>query len=112
MKNGALFSVRYRPYEIDGVKNKRKKRSQKESRKKIRMKLSGFSSTEPLPYPKFLFLDDMLTMSPKEVSEVALDTHGYKLRLSNSFESGIGEENELSHLQVSKAPGTQWIKYA
>lgn len=98
---------RYSPYEIEKVKRKKK------SRKKIQMKSTGLKvaqSTFGPTYSNFLFLDDMFTMSSKEVCEIAQSGHGYRLILSNSQDSL--KIDEQSRITVSKAPGTHWIKYS
>lgn len=116
-RNG-LASMRYSPYEKSDIhKSKRKKKTRKLAGKRIKMKLSGTNTTQSSfgpSYSNFLFLDDMFTMSTKEVCEIARNGHGYKLMLSNSQDSLKCNESmgEQSRLVVSKAPGTYWIKYS
>lgn len=113
-----LRTFRYSPYEIDNETNKLKRKSRKKAgKKKIKMKCTGINAEESSlgqTYSNFLFLDDMFTMSTKEVCEIARNGHGYKLILSNSQESlkSDGAIEEQSRISVSKAPGTYWIKYS
>lgn len=110
-------TLRYCPYEIDIDKSKRRKMIRKESGKKTRMKLNGIDaeqSTIAPTYSKFVFLDDLFTMSTKEVGEIAQNGHGFKLILSDSQDSVKLDEDmgKKSRLTVSKAPGTSWIEYS
>lgn len=110
-RNGCWMH-RYSPYEIEKIKGKKK------SRKKIKMKSTSMKNTAQSSFgsthSNFLFLDDMFTMSSKEVCEIARNGHGYKLILSNSQDSLKSDEaiEIQSRITVSKAPGTYWIKYS
>lgn len=105
--------LRYSPYDINNKKRKPKKKSRKESVKNIEMNNTAQSSFGS-NFSNFFFLDDMFTMSPKEVCEIARNGHGYKLILSNSQDSLKLDEviEEQSRITLSKAPGTCWIKYS
>lgn len=108
-RNG-FWTHRYSPYDIEKVKRKKK------SRKKMMstgINAAAAQSSFGPTYSNFLFLDDMFTMSSKEVCEIARNGHGYKLILSNSQDSlKLGAIDEQSRITVSKAPGTHWIKYS
>lgn len=111
-----MFSPRYSPYRIVGGKSKRKKKSRKESVNKIKMKSPGINTIQQCrtTYSKFLFLDDIFTMSANDFSEVARNVGGYILKLSDSQDTPEvdGENKVQSRLKVSKVPGTNWIKYS
>lgn len=113
-----MFPARFSPYEIDGKKSKRKKKPRKEplSLHKTKMKSTGFNTIQHCgaTYSKFLFLDDIFTMSANDFSDVARDVSGYRLVLSDSQDTPkFDEENKTqSRLRVSKVPGTNWIKYS
>lgn len=104
----ALRSSRYAPYDTKNLKS----RTEHIARRKTKAKRTEFYPDRT--YSNFLFLDDMFTMSTKEVRYIARSGHGYKLILSQSADSLKSDEAiaEQSRLTVSNAPGTCWIKYS
>lgn len=116
-RNG-LWTFRYTPYDFGARKN-RSKKSRKSAGKKIEKKQTIVNTTKFVSetnekFSNFLFLDDMFTISAKEVREIARKCLGCKLMLSDSQDSIKSNKNsgERCRLTVSEVCGTCFIKYS